>query len=234
MTCKDLILLYDFFYLRIQANYSIMKTNSCALVKRRIGDKFMRQMGVRMLKAVLCLWLIGIVICIFFVKNPFLVHRINAGREDVKSPEEIYSETAPYVYLEHARLEYTGYYSVTDETIVSYCFITTVGDHSYLVEMSAERVYQLTDDVSEGLRDVSLMGKMRRNDEMVSAIAAYEGMEIQKYQETYDISNISIYQYQNDYESVMIYYGLALLAGAMIFTGTCAGHKKTKESKVSI
>lgn len=191
----------------------------------------MKQVITLLLKVIFVFWLIGIVLCIIFVKNPFWVHRIDASVSNTQNLEDIYSEKTPYVKVKHADLEYTGFYSVNDDEIMSYCFVCTVGDYSYLVELSADKVYDLTTDPAEGIKDVSFMGKMTQDDQLIQMLAEDEGTDAAVFCETYGISNICIYQYQNDYEQVVIYYILAVLVGGIILTGAVTiKQKKTRSA----
>jgi len=189
----------------------------------------MRRALAHILRVVLFLWILGILCCLIFVKNPFWIHR--AGPDQLPDLEEIYSEKTPYIKLEHADLQYTGFYSVHEDEIMSYCFIVTLGDHSYLTEMSAGTVHSLTSDVAEGLKNVSVFGQMRRDGQMLEKMAASEGTDTETFKEKYQLGSIVIYQYGSGYTQMVVCYILALLAGVMLFTGTVQ-IKYTKQKNI--
>lgn len=181
-----------------------------------------------LLSVILVFWLAGIVFCILAVRNPFWAHRINAVEADADKLMDVYSETAPYVYIEHVDLEYTGFYSVHDEEIVSYCFVCSVGETGYLVELSAEKVYTLTTDVTDTIEDVSLTGKMSKDTQLLRMLANEENTDIETYRDKYGISDICILQYGSGREQEIIYYMLAILTGGIILTGAIS----TKQKKI--
>lgn len=204
---------------------------SCRNVQ--LGAVIMKKVMRTALKPLLFLWILGILMCLIFVKNPFFLHTIDAAQEQAADMENIFSEKNPYIRIKHMNLTYTGYYNQSGDRIISYCFVGDIGKSSCFVEISAEDVEKTGNNVAEGLKDFSFTGKMVKDDWLLQMAADEEGLSLSDYKEAYNICSVSIYQHSNDLKQVMLYYMLAVLIGCVLFTSIIIS-KKTKESKVGI
>lgn len=159
----------------------------------------------------------AVLLALIFIRNPIFIRQIDARQETSIDLESIYSEVSPYVYLKHVDLDFTGYYSVSDKgEICSYCFIGQIGDHSYFIELSADKVHAAADNAEDGLKDFSLLGKMRKDESVIRLAAEEEKMTAEAYLQKYDICAVGICQYHSDFETTVIFYILALLGLAVI------------------
>lgn len=194
----------------------------------------MKKIIMVILRSLLLIWICVLILCLILVKNPFYARTIDAQAEDPVDLESIYDDRFPYVHIRHMDLVYTGYYSLSDDEaqITAYCFVGHIGDHGYLVELSAEDVYGLTDDVTSGISDADIMGMLVYDSDLMNLAAADGGMTIMEYAAAYDICRFSIYQYHSDMERIRIYYLLAL-TGAGILAATIYMKKSSDSRKAA-
>lgn len=185
-------------------------------------------------KIIICLWIIGMLVCILCVRNPFFIQKIDASQNAQTDYEAIYQSKHPYVYMTNMDLTYTGYFGTNNDQITSYCFVANIGSKTFYVFLDAAVVEKKTLDVESGLQSVSVLAQLTNDDTIAQLMAAEEGMTQEAYEEEYQVSSICINQYNNDYEQVIICYILAVLLLIFILVSLKIWDKKAKESEENI
>lgn len=152
------------------------------------------------------------------IQSPFTARTIDAQAQSPADLEQIYNEWFSYVRIKHIDLEDTGFYTVNDDSteIESYCFIGYIGNHGYLVELPAKDVYKITDDVTKGIKDATVVGEMLYDSAMLEAVAEDEGYTIPEYAAKYDVCRVSICKPTEPYLKNRPYVGILCLASVMI------------------
>lgn len=155
------------------------------------------------------------------VRSPFTARTIDAQAQSQADLEQIYNEWFSYVRIQHIDLEDTGFYTVNDDDteIESYCFIGYIGNHGYLVELPAKDVYKLTDDVTKGIKDATVVGEMLYDSAMLEAVAEDEGYTIPEYAAKYDVCRVSICKPADTFLKNRPYIGLFCFCSALLFGG---------------
>jgi len=177
-----------------------------------MGEKKRHSLVIWILRIPLILIIIGIVLCLAFVRNPVMIKRVDANQSGTLDLAEVYSPVNPYIKINHMDVEYSGFYSVDDnDNICSYYYFGSIGKHYYFVEISSDKINTLDKDLTEGLEDFSFTGIIIEDTEILNIAAEREGLTTEEYLETFDICSVSISQVNNDLERVYIYYGLAIL-----------------------
>lgn len=189
----------------------------------------MRRTIQNILKIIPGLWICGILLSLIFIQNPFFIRHVDAAQDGAADLENIYNDVYPYIYIDHMNLVYTGFYT-TDEAqqVISYCFIGNIGQHSYMIELGADQVQAMTDDIASGISQASFVGQMRRDNSVFIRAAAKEGSSLSEYMEKYDLCSISIYQYHSDLKKTILYYTLALLMLCLISVSIVIEKNKRK------
>jgi len=177
-----------------------------------MDEKKRHSMVIWILRVPLILIIIGIILCLVFVRNPIMIKRVDASQSGTLDLAGIYSPVNPYVKINHMDLEYSGFYSVDDnDNICSYYYFGSIGEHYYFIEISSDKMNTLDKELTEGLEDFSFTGIVIEDSELLDIAAEREGMASEEYLENYDICSVLISQDSNDLERVYIYYGLAIL-----------------------
>lgn len=167
-------------------------------------------------------------------RSPFTAHTIDAQMTPATDLEQIYNKWFSYVHIKHIDLEDTGYYTLNEDgtDIASYCFIGYIGEHGYLVELPAEDVYKLTDDVEKGIKDADVTGEMLYDSEILKTMASDEGYTIKEYVAAYDICRVSIYKPTETFLKNRPYIGLfCFFSGILFAVYTVITKKKIKQGK---
>ena len=160
--------------------------------------------------------LIALSASIIFFRNPFMPHVIDA-KADTETLEELYSESRPYAKVKNIDLEFTGYYSVKGEEVISYCFIGTIGGERCFIELEADTVAEYVETVSDGIKDASFSGLIRTDSEVIYVAAEEEGMTEEVYIEQFKVSRYIIDEPRTDRGTIMILYVFAFVLILLVF-----------------
>ena len=177
--------------------------------------------------------------CLLFVRNPWMVHKLDADQDITQELSRAADSTAPYVQIRNMDLTYTGYYE-TDAagTVLAYCYFGETGDSSVLVSIAAEDGGELAGDSSaQGsvLKDATFSGRAVNGSEMAGHLAQGEGMELQAYMDQYHMAGPEIMSYGSDRERIIIYH-LMILTGILgsaaaggVFLSEAASQRREEE-----
>jgi len=169
------------------------------------------------LRIPLILIMIGIIVCLVFVRNPIMIKRVDASQSGTLDLANIYSPVRPYIKISNMDLEYSGFYCVDDnDNICSYYYFGSIGDCYCFVEISSGTLSARDMDSTENLENFSFTGVITEDTKVLDTAADREGMLLEEYLKDYNISSVSISQDNNELERVYIYYGLAILVAVGI------------------
>lgn len=186
-------------------------------------------MKLKILEVIVLLVIVG---CILFVRNPFAIHRFDFSNTVSADLEEIYNRKNPYVAIKHMTLEYSGYYTVSEnDELCSYYYFGNFGDYTCFVEISADFFKDYAPEAMEKLEDISLTARMILDDPVFTQAAQAEGLPLDEWLNDYAVSPVVLSEYHCDLEIVYIYYALGALFAISIFIGIII--YATKERQVT-
>lgn len=179
--------------------------------------------------------LMALAVCsVLLYRNPWVVHRMDAGQANTAVLEEIADSRSPYIRIDGMNLTFTGYYKVSgDGKVCSYCYMGAVGEDYVLADLPARDQGALAEDGSaEGavLEDYTLDGQLVEESEMTACLAEAEGMTPEDYKAYYHMSEVEVHEYNSDQERLRIYQLMLVILAAGAFA---AGWILLSESKIA-
>lgn len=184
------------------------------------------------------------VYCLLHVRNPWIVHSLDAETDIARELAETADSPSPYVRIRNMDLTYTGYYEADSEgTVLAYCYFGALGDSNVLVGLPAGDAGALAGDSGAAgayIQDASFAGRVITGTEMTEHLAQGEGMQLQDYIRQYHMSGMEIFSYKNDRERIVIYHLMVLVgiigcaaAGGILRAEAAAVLREAEEEEAS-
>jgi len=183
--------------------------------------KAYRTAAMRIRTAAVFMWVLSGVFAILVVtsmavwKNPWVVHRTDAGKTSVEKLTDIAKSHSPYVELSNIDLTFTGFYEVGENnSICSYCYMAAIGDEYILVDVPVSDGGALAaDSTADGstVKDTVIKGQVAVSSAMEKWLAEDEDMSVKDYSNKYHVSPLEIHVYHSDMERTRIYQLMVLV-----------------------
>lgn len=183
------------------------------------GTRKMYDWGRTACRVAASLILLGMIVCVVFVRNPFMTRYVDAKTDSVSMDtySDAYKRVHPYVRIDHADLAFTGYYSVdSHDQVYAYYFFGQIGKYGYFVEIPPERAGSSISEGIGSLEGYSFTASLSEGHSLIDEVAGLEGISTEEYTDGYDISETVLLERSCDREKVIIYYGIALFS-ALLF-----------------
>ncbi len=179
-------------------------------------------------KLIACIFLLaGIIIVIAMVASVYLgirpweVLSVDAStiEETLLDPDDL----PKHIRVSHMDLVFTGMYTVDSEQkdILGYYYMGMIGDQTWIVEMPPSIVSEGLSEAMPDLEDQSFEGIPTTATDIIEKLSQAEGMDVDTYTDTYNISPVPLLAGTRTMEKQMIEYGIAAI---MAFTCFLIGH----------
>lgn len=180
---------------------------------------------------------------ILLYRNPWLVHRMDAGQATAEVLERIAEGSSPYIKIDGMELTFTGYYKVDNGgEVCSYCYMGAIGDDYILADLKADDHGAMAEEAASEnkvLKNYTLCGQLVQDDRMTACLAEAEDMPVEEYRAYYRMSDMEVLDYGSDQERVRIYQLMlmilavgALAVGCILWSESRIAERETQEEDI--